>query len=316
MFKQYLRIFPKGLQLSVFLSLWAAMMLMLQFAMPIIIKSYTGLNDEQLTQFFNNGFAEFADFKLTLNVIGVLFSFALPAILFAYLAHPKPFQYLGFISVNNKKQIGIVAILAVALMFIVGIAGSWLQKIDLGIMASELQEDRKAYIDAYFMDFSALSFFRNLIFIAFVPALTEEIFFRGIIQKFAYSYVNRPGLAIIISSFFFTLIHFSIYEAVPIFWAGIVLGWVYYMTSSLWLNILLHFLHNALQVCWVFFAQKNTDLQKVDDGNMVSIVVFAASAIVFIIAMRLLNKNKTPLPDDWSVVEEIYDKTRNDKESD
>ncbi len=314
MFKQYLRIFPKGLQLSVLLSLWAAMMLILTFAMPIIIKAFTGFNDEQLQDFYKGNVEQYANLKLILNVVGVIFSLAIPAFIFSYLAHPKPLQYLGLTKVQNKKQIILVIVLALALMFVIGTVGTWIQQIHLGQFADDLQKDRKAYIDAYFKDFSAFGLFRNLLFIALVPAVAEEIFFRGIVQKFAYSYTNRPGLAIIISAFFFAIIHFSVYEIIPIFWAGIVLGWVYYITSSLWLSILLHFVHNALQVCWVFLSQKYSAFTQVDESSMVSIVVFIVSAIIFYFTIKLLNKNKTPLPYDWSVVETIENKENNNEE--
>ena len=83
--------------------------------------------------------------------------------------------------------------------------------------------------------------------LALVTPLTEELFFRGFI--FA-GLIPRMGVgwAIVASAAVFSLFHLAVGVLIPIFVTGLLLGWLYYRTGSLWPCVLAHAGQNALAV--------------------------------------------------------------------
>jgi membrane protease YdiL (CAAX protease family) len=85
----------------------------------------------------------------------------------------------------------------------------------------------------------------SVVVIAFLPALFEETLFRGGIQNLLSRWFKKPVLAIIVTSIIFSAIHGSYLGFLSRFALGFVLGWIYYRTGNIWLNIIGHFFNNA-----------------------------------------------------------------------
>ncbi len=83
------------------------------------------------------------------------------------------------------------------------------------------------------------------------PAVTEEIAFRGLLQEWLQRAI-KPKRAIIVASFLFTALHFSIISAPYLFCVGAVLGWMKWKTGSLYPSIILHFFHNFIVIEFLF----------------------------------------------------------------
>jgi membrane protease YdiL (CAAX protease family) len=96
-----------------------------------------------------------------------------------------------------------------------------------------------------------------MIVIAFLPALFEETFFRGGLQNLFTRWFKGPWVAIIFTAVIFSLIHLSFYGFLVRFALGMVLGFIFYYSGSLWLNILLHFLFNGIQVTALYVMTMN-----------------------------------------------------------
>ena len=80
---------------------------------------------------------------------------------------------------------------------------------------------------------------------AFIGPICEEIIFRGVILKeFLKSY--SPKIAIFFSALIFGIIHFIPIQVMTAFFAGLILGYIYYKTRSLWIPIIMHILNNLL----------------------------------------------------------------------
>ena len=81
--------------------------------------------------------------------------------------------------------------------------------------------------------------------IAFLPALFEETLFRGGMQNLFSRWFKKPLLAIVVTSIIFSAIHGSYLGFLSRFALGFLLGWIYYRTGNIWLNIIGHFFNNA-----------------------------------------------------------------------
>ena len=77
-----------------------------------------------------------------------------------------------------------------------------------------------------------------------VAPVCEEWLFRGIILKGLLSRYS-PLKAIIWSALMFGVIHFNPWQGIPVFFAGLMIGWIYWRTRSLWLCIFIHAVNNA-----------------------------------------------------------------------
>ena len=79
----------------------------------------------------------------------------------------------------------------------------------------------------------------NLLIIALIPAVGEELTFRGVLQQSLTRKMN-PHLAIFLSAAIFSFIHFQFYGFLPRLFLGVLLGYMFYITNSLWASMLMH----------------------------------------------------------------------------
>ncbi|MEJ7674629.1 MAG: CPBP family intramembrane glutamic endopeptidase [Chitinophagaceae bacterium] len=97
----------------------------------------------------------------------------------------------------------------------------------------------------------------SLFIIALLPAIFEETFFRGAMQNLFTRWFKGPWAAIILTALIFSLIHLSFYGFLVRFALGIILGFIFYYSGSLWLSILFHFLFNGIQVTILYILTIN-----------------------------------------------------------
>ncbi len=296
MFKTFLQYHNKSIQLLILLSIWAALFLIGIYAQTLYIQKSVGISADELAAFLTEGLYEQPNIIFGSNVLFQLIVFLIPALVFAYLAHPQPLRYLGLERVKRPPQALWVVLLAVGLVFFIGVLATWIKKIDFGSAVTALDDQRQKMLSFYLQSGNLLSLLRNLLLIALLPAICEEVFFRGVIQKFAYSFTRKWWLSILITAGLFTLFHASVSEFIPILLAGLVLGIVYYLTGNLWLTVLLHFVHNGLQV---IMAYMSTDDMEEPLGIMLTYFLVAGAVVGF--SLWQLYRNRTVLPPDWSV---------------
>jgi membrane protease YdiL (CAAX protease family) len=156
------------------------------------------------------------------------------------------------------------------------------------------------------------------VIMAIVPAIGEEMFFRGILLRFvrkgvvnrAIRRADRTGnpvetgrtmfIPIIFTAAFFAMSHSNPYGYPSIFLAGVLLAVIYNLTGSLWCNIIGHLFFNGTQVILAYVGGTNDAVKKFMDGSSVPAYMIVSGAIVFGISFYLLWKNRTPLQANWS----------------
>ena len=122
----------------------------------------------------------------------------------------------------------------------------------------------------------------NLVIIALIPAVGEELTFRGVVQQGLTRRMN-PHVAIILSAAIFSFIHFQFYGFLTRMFLGMLLGYMFYITGSLWTSILMHFLNNGSAVLIYYLNNKGIINVDVDHfGSTQSVWLIVASAVVTI----------------------------------
>lgn len=129
-----------------------------------------------------------------------------------------------------------------------------------------------------------------VIVIAAVPALCEEVLFRGFIQR-SFEFKMSPFRAALITAAFFGLFHFNPYGLLPLIALGLYFGFAAYISKTLVLPIFLHFLNNFVAVVLHYFVGEeeviNTDV--VDSASLGSnlfyliLLTVIFSFVIFII---------------------------------
>lgn len=301
MFKEYLQVRSRGFQLSVLLFIWAGFYLITLLLQSLLIQSIFQISSNEIAEFAQESLRRHPGFVVLSNALYSLLVFGVPAFLFAYLASPSPSHYLGLRPPQRKKQWLWITVAAIGLVPVIVTIGGLVKEIDLGEAARRLQELRENQINTYLKNADFGDLLRNLIFLALLPAFCEELFFRGIVQKFAYSYLKKASGAIFISAFVFALMHLSAYDFLPILLAGLVLAWVYQQTSCLWLNIALHFLFNGFQVLISYYAAQNEAFNQAGQQTTYLLIATLIGVLLLSVALKKIYNLRSPIPSNWSV---------------
>ncbi len=118
----------------------------------------------------------------------------------------------------------------------------------------------------------------NLLVLAVLPALLEELLFRGLILHTLRPY--GEWLAVVVSAVLFGFIHGGISQSVFAFLVGLVLGWLTVTTRNIWPAIVLHFINNALSVLLQYAGLGMDDMHK---GIMTALVMYGLMAVGLVV---------------------------------
>lgn len=117
-------------------------------------------------------------------------------------------------------------------------------------------EDRAAELTKFLTKFnSGTRFAVGVVVIALVPAVAEELVFRGVIQKNLVRWFS-PHVGVWLGAAIFSAIHFQFFGFVPRFILGLVLGYLYLWSGNILVSMAAHFTQNALQLLLLYLAQR------------------------------------------------------------
>ena len=107
-----------------------------------------------------------------------------------------------------------------------------------------LEETENYYTQYVFLEYPL---FWSILFIAILPPIFEELAFRGFLFNQLKKVISNKQ-TIVATAFIFALIHFSVISFIWIFPFGLVLGYLRSKYNTLWLGMLVHFIHNLIIV--------------------------------------------------------------------
>ena len=117
-------------------------------------------------------------------------------------------------------------------------------------------EDRAQELTKFLTQFkSPLRFGVAVVVIALVPAVSEELVFRGVIQKNLVRWFS-PHVGVWLGAALFSAIHFQFFGFVPRLVLGLVLGYLYLWSGNILVSMAAHFTQNAFQLLLLYLAQR------------------------------------------------------------
>ena len=225
--------------------------------------------------------------------------FFLPAFLFAYMKGEKAFSFLQ-LSFKPSWQLLllVVPIVLLAAPFIAAML-ELNQQMSLPAALSQLEQYLKTTEQANEQMLKKLlimntpsDFLINMLMVAVIPALGEEIFFRGCLQRVLTDLYRNAYVAIIMGAIIFSFIHFQFYGFLPRMILGILFGYMLLWTGNLWYSVLAHFLHNGLQVTILYlFQQKIIDIDIEATQSVSPVLAFGATALLFYVLAMFQKKS-------------------------
>lgn len=189
--------------------------------------------------------------------ISSMLMFVVPPIVYYFVTRKEsPMQALGFRKIASPSCMLVAGII---LMFIslpvTNQLTAWNEAMKFGPALEKLEtwiknlEDSAAAITERMLNVDTIGgLLLNLLVIALIPAIGEELTFRGVLQQSLTRGLKNPHVAIILSAAIFSFIHFQFYGFLPRMFLGLLLGYMFYITGSLWTSILMHFLNNGTAV--------------------------------------------------------------------
>ena len=167
---------------------------------------------------------------------------------------------------------------------------SWMQ---------DMEHQAQVLTDAFLATTSIPGLLLNLFMIALLPAITEEIVFRGVLAQLFRDWTRSNHWAIFISSLVFAGIHLQFYGFLPRFLLGMSLGYLFFWSGSLWVPIIAHFTNNLLSVMVEFLYRKgllsiSADQFGFSDNVLVVMLSFMVTmALLFYIYRRRVKVQDT-----------------------
>lgn len=240
------------------------------------------------------------------QVVSTFFMFFLPALLYGFISFRNGWLALGFRNNIHLSLLGLSLLLILAslpmtdnlgeLNKAIPLPGSWRTLFD------KMEGDYEKQVEAMVNVKSIPGLLTSVLLVAILPAVFEEVFFRGGLQGLLLRWLKSPVSAIIISSLIFSAIHFSWYGFIPRFMLGILLGTVFYLTGNIWYTILMHFVNNLLAVLSLYYMYRQGKETTIQDTSFFPwwTGLFALGAI-FVLLREIWKRKSTPLP------QEVFD---------
>lgn len=220
--------------------------------------------------------------------IASIFMFVVPPIVYYYITRKENrMQALGLRRLSSPWWLIIVAVaLMIVSIPVTTTLTTWNEGMHLGGAFSgiekwmkELEETAQALTDKMTNVDTIGGLLLNLLVIALIPAVGEEMTFRGVIQQSLTRRMN-PHIAIILSAAIFSFFHFQFFGFFPRLFLGILLGYMFYITGSLWTSILMHFVNNGAAVTLYYLDNIGVIEDAEHWGETQNVWIIVASAVM------------------------------------
>jgi membrane protease YdiL (CAAX protease family) len=230
-----------------------------------------------------------------MQVMQALGLFIVPTFIFAKLDSSKMMAYLSL----NKKPLFYSLICSVLIMLCAQPLINWMAELNSFMPAPawmHQSEKDAAEITKVFLKMNSTSdLFINLFMIALIPAVGEELLFRGLFQPLFHKLTKNPHLGIWLSAILFSALHMQFLGFFPRMFMGAAFGYLLLWSGSLWLPIIGHFVNNAGAVFIAYMIQKNGMSQEVEtvgvgQGGTLYVIVSAAMLVVLFYIVRKYEK--------------------------
>lgn len=162
------------------------------------------------------------------------------------------------------------------------------------------KEQELAAMTRFLTDFSTgVELVVALIVMAVIPAVGEEVLFRGIIQRKIFHKIGDMHASIWATAALFSATHLQFYGFVPRMLLGAMMGYMYAWTRNLWTPIFAHFVNNAAIVVIVFLSHHQVidfDIEKSDSSvSWIGALLSLALSVGLLLNLKMISQRSTSI---------------------
>lgn len=221
------------------------------------------------------------------NSVGQVLGLGVTALLFARLHARAIWRFLRVRRID-VMLLGLALVGLVALTPIVQWLGTINQSLPLPESLRALEQTQMELIEKVLSGGLGVAF--NLLMLALVPAVCEELLFRGYAQR---QFERGIGIAggVLCSGIIFGLYHLRFTQALPLSALGLYLAYLTWRTGSLWPAVLVHFANNAFSILVANYVARQPELDPQALETMhVPWYMLIPSVVAFAVVVYLLHR--------------------------
>jgi uncharacterized protein len=241
----------------------------------------------------------FLKFMQVVQSIGL---FIIPSLLLAVLFGESISGYLKL----DKKPYQTSIFLAIIIVFVsspfINFVGEINSKMTLPPAFSSIEhwmresEDTAEKITKLFLKTDTIwGLLFNILMIGIIPAIGEELLFRGVIQRIFSEWTKSAHWGIWISAILFSALHFQFYGFVPRVILGAIFGYLLVWSGNLWLPVLAHFINNTVAVIAYYLYGEgvlSVDPDKIGTNSDYHIVTIISVLLIVLMFWNFYNFEK------------------------
>jgi len=203
----------------------------------------------------------------------------------------KPEDVFGKMAPGPEMSL-LVVILVIVFMGANSIFIEWNANLDLPSWMSGFEnwarsfENQAEVMTKFLTSFDNNSqFFIALVVIAVLPAVGEELVFRGLIQNHIRILAGNIHLSIWLAAIIFSFFHMQFFGFVPRVILGALFGYLYAWSGNLAYPILAHFMNNGFTLLMIYLHSKgavNFDIESSDTVSITSVLISAALTVILL----------------------------------
>lgn len=255
----------------------------------VLLSAITGINITEMGDSSKWDYSKpgMITFIRGMQVIQFVSLFLVPTFICARLFSTDSKKYLGL----KKSSNGFYFLAGIAIMIVALPLVNWLGELNRNFpfpsdwqdwMKSGEEEAAKT-VKALLSKRTVQDLILNIICIAGLAAVGEELLFRGATQRLLIKIFKNHWAGIIVAAFLFSAMHMQFYGFLPRFLLGILLGALYWYSGSLWVAIAAHFIYDAVLIVATYFNPEMLNDENVVQTNNLAL----AGSISFILVVLL-----------------------------
>ena len=233
-----------------------------------------------------------------LQIIQTIGIFISPAILAGWFFSADTLEFLRMRNPKNVTlfSLSIVFLLTIAFFPVIDFTGYLNQQMHLPGFLGGLEswmrqmEDVAKVLTEKFTTVNTLGGLAiNILMIGILPAMGEEMLFRGTVQPLFNSWFKNNHAAIWVTAILFSAMHMQFYGFIPRMILGAYMGYLLVWSGSLWLPMFAHFVNNTIGVILYYMFYNGSIEQNPESlGYETSLIPVVLSIIIIGLLMYFL----------------------------
>ena len=232
--------------------------------------------------------------------------FIIPPFILGWLFNGDIAQYLSLNKNINFASVLLVLVLSFAASPFINLIGDLNENMRLPDWLSGMEnwmkntEEKAAELTEIFLKVETTGgLMFNIFMIAFLPAIGEELLFRGVIQRIFTNWTRNFHWGIWISAILFSALHMQFYGFIPRMFLGVLFGYLLVWSGSIWLPIVAHFINNGIAVIAMYMIDKGLLSSDIEDiGTTSDSYYMAAVSFLLIVVFMLMIKRQNKLTEE------------------